>query len=335
MMTTAIRTLNAQRGSRILSVGTYRPDRVVPNTEIAANTGLDENWIVARSGIRNRRYAGPDEPLPAMAAIAAGKALAAAGIEADQVDCVITATITHLVQTPALAVDVAHRLGARRAAAFDISAACAGFCHAVSMASDMVRLGHADHVLVIGAERMSDILDHSNRDTAFLFADGAGAVVIGASDTAHIGPVVWRADGSHVNALGMSSYWTRDLIDEPAQWPVIRMSGWKVYRWATNELIPAAQRILELSGVTTDQLDAFIPHQANMLITDHLVRELALPEHTAVARDIVESGNTSAASIPLAMEQMLSSGQAKSGDTALLLGFGAGLVFGGQVVHLP
>jgi 3-oxoacyl-(acyl-carrier-protein) synthase III len=334
-MTTAIRTVNAQRGSRILSVGTYRPDRVVPNAEIAANTGLSEEWIVQRSGIHNRRYAGPDEPLPVMATAAAGKAMAAAGIEAGQIDCVITATITHMVQTPALAVDVAHRLGARTAAAFDISAACAGFCHAVSMASDMVRLGHAEHVLVIGAERMSDILNHRDPDTAFLFADGAGAAVIGPSDTADIGPVVWRADGSRANALGMSSFWTRDLLADSDPWPVIRMSGWKVFRWATNELVPAANRIFELSGVTADQLDAFIPHQANMLITDHLVRELELPAHTAVARDIVESGNTSAASIPLAMEQLLSSGQARSGDTALLLGFGAGLVFAGQIVHLP
>ena len=332
---TSIRTINASRGSRLLSVGTYRPHQVVPNSRIAANTGLREDWIVQRSGIHHRRYADAQDTLPVMATAAAEKALAQAGVEPGQVDCVIAATITHLVQTPALAVEVAHRLGADAAAAFDVSAACAGFCHGVALASDMVRLGQARYVLVIGAERMSDILDHSDRDTAFLFADGAGAVVVGPSETAGIGPVVWRADGSRAGALGMSHHWTRDLLDESDQWPVIKMEGWKVYRWATNELVPAVQRILQLSGLTVDDIDAFIPHQANMLITDHLVRELGLPERTVIARDIVDSGNTSAASIPLAMDRLLSGGEVRSGDTALLLGFGAGLVFAGQVVHLP
>lgn len=334
-MSSDIRTIHEKRGSRILSVGAYRPHRVVPNSHIAANTGLTEDWIVQRSGIHNRRYGGPEESLITMATEAAGKAISAAGLEPGQIQCTIAATITHMVQTPALAVHVAHRLGADNAAAFDVSAACAGFCHAVSIASDMVRLGQADYVLVIGAERMSDILDHGDPDTAFLFADGAGAVVIGPSERAGIGPVVWRADGSRSHALKMTSDWTRDLIDDPAPWPVIQMSGWKVFRWATNELVPAAHRILELAGVPVEELDVFIPHQANILITNTLVRDLKLTERTTIARDIVESGNTSAASIPLAMDQLLSSGEATSGDTALLLGFGAGLVFAGQVVHLP
>lgn len=335
-MTTTISTPKGTVGSRILSIGTYRPQRVVENAEIAANTGRTEDWIVQRSGIRSRRYAGDDEPLSLMATTAAGKALASAGVEADQIDCVITATITHLVQTPALAVEVAHRLGAHRAAAFDVSAACAGFCHGIALASNMIRLRQARYVLVIGAERMSDILNHHDENTAFLFADGAGAVVVGAAESNGIGPVVWRSDGSRTSALGMSAFWTKEILDDPdSHWPVIQMSGWKVYRWATNELIPAAKRILELSGITVDQLDAFIPHQANMLITDHLARELKLRDHTAIGRDIMENGNTSAASIPLAIDQLLSSGQVRSGGTALLLGFGAGMVYAGQVVHLP
>ncbi len=335
-MTTVIREETGQRHARLLGVGSYRPKRSVPNSEISANTGLDETWIEQRSGIRSRRYADSDETLPMMATAAAGKALAAAGIDASQLGCVIAATITHMEQMPALAVEVAHRLHAETSAAFDVSAACAGFCHAVSLATDMVRLGKVDYVLVIGAERMTDILDHSDKDTAFLFADGAGAVIVGPSDTPGIGPVVWRADGSKNHALKMTSPWTPELQEHPEQtWPAITMSGWKVFRWATESLVPAANRIFELSGVTPDQIDAFIPHQANMLITDYLVQELGLPETTAVARDIVESGNTSAASIPLAMERMLETGQASSGDTALLLGFGAGLVFAGQIVHLP
>ncbi|MEV4702089.1 beta-ketoacyl-ACP synthase 3 [Actinoplanes sp. NPDC049316] len=334
-MTSAIRTLDEPRGSRILAVGTYRPERVVGNEHIAAGTGLDPEWIASRSGIRTRRYAGPDESLPVMATAAAQKALAEAGIDASQIGCVVVATITHLEQMPALAVEVAHRLGARAATAFDVSAACAGFCHALALASDMVRLGQTDYTLVIGAERMTDILDHSDRDTAFLFADGAGAVVVGPSEQPGIGPVVWRADGSRNSALKMSRGWTPKLLDEPGVWPAITMSGWKVYRWATGELVPAAREIVSRAGLELGDVDAFIPHQANLLITEHLVSELGFREDTAVARDIIANGNTSAASIPLAMEQLLSTGQAGSGDTALLLGFGAGLVFAGQVVHLP
>lgn len=332
---TAIQDTQVLRHSRLLAVGVHRPQRSVPNAEIAERTGLDPDWIERRSGIRARRYASPEETLPAMATAAAEKALAAAGIGADQLGTVIVATITSMEQMPAVAVEVAHRLGAERAAAFDVSAACAGFCHAVALASDLVRLGRSEYVLVIGAERMTDILDHQDRDTAFLFADGAGAVLVGPSDEPGIGPVVWRADGSRNAALKMTAPWHDGDGNRPDDKPAITMSGWKVYRWATEELVPATQRILELAGVTADQLDAFIPHQANMLITDHLVGELGLTERTAVARDIVTAGNSSAASIPLAMEELLSSGRAPSGGLALLVGFGAGLVYAGQVVRLP
>ncbi|MGC9535663.1 beta-ketoacyl-ACP synthase 3 [Streptomyces sp. UG1] len=332
---TPIQDIQVLRHSRLLGVGVYRPERSVPNTEIAERTGLDPDWIERRSGIRSRRYASADETLPMMATAAAEKALAAAGIGADQVGTVILATITSMEQMPAVAVEVAHRLRAEQAAAFDISAACAGFCHAVALASDLVRMGRSDYVLVIGAERMTDILDHSDRDTAFLFADGAGAVVVGPSEEPGIGPVVWRADGSRNAALKMTAPWHDGTGERPDDRPAITMSGWKVYRWATNELVPATQRMLELAGVTADHLDAFIPHQANMLITDFVVEQLGLTERTAVARDIVTSGNSSAASIPLAMEELLASGQAPSGGLALLVGFGAGLVYAGQVVRLP
>jgi 3-oxoacyl-[acyl-carrier-protein] synthase-3 len=330
-----IRSTRERYHSRILGVGCYRPERIVGNAEIAANTGLSEKWIVERSGIHTRRYAGPQESLPMMASEAGAKALAAAGVDSGDLDCVITATITYLEQMPALAVEVAHRLGATTSAAFDVSAACAGFCHAIELASGMVQLGQARTVLVIGAERMTDILDHHDPDTAFLFADGAGAVVVGRADVPGIGPAIWRADGSKNGALKMSSCWSRDLLANPERWPVIRMSGWKVYRWATSELVAAAHAILDAAGVAVADLDAFIPHQANMLITDYLVDELGLTGRTAVARDIVDAGNTSAASIPLALDRMLADGQIASGGTALLLGFGAGLVFAGQVVRIP
>ena len=332
---TTIRDTQVLRHSRLLGVGVYRPERSVPNTEIAERTGLDPAWIESRSGIRSRRYASPEETLPAMATAAAEKALAAAGIGADQLGTVIVATITSMEQMPAVAVEVAHRLGAPQTAAFDVSAACAGFCHAVALASDLVRLGRSEYVLVIGAERMTDILDHEDRDTAFLFADGAGAVVVGPSDEPGIGPVVWQADGSRNAALKMTAPWHDGTGERPEDRPAITMAGWKVYRWATNELVPAARKMLDAAGVTADQIDAFIPHQANMLITDVVVEQLGLTDRTAVARDIVTSGNSSAASIPLAMDELLSSGKVASGGLALLVGFGAGLVYAGQVVRLP
>jgi 3-oxoacyl-[acyl-carrier-protein] synthase-3 len=325
----------AARGSRVLSVGAYRPRRIVGNDVVAARTGHSPEWIVSRSGIENRRHADDDETLAMMSAAAAEKALAAAGVDAGRIGCVILATITHLEQTPAVAVDVAHRLGARQATAFDLSAACAGFCHALSLAGDLVRLGQIDYALVIGAERLTDIIDLQDPDTAFLFADGAGAVVVGPAEETGIGPVVWQADGSRKTALEMTGAWTRDIQAPDAAWPIVRMSGWRVFRWASEALAPAVHEILRKSELDLDDLDAFIPHQANLRITEHVVKELGLAEHTAVGRDIVNAGNTSGASIPLAMEQLLSSGEVASGDTALLLGFGAGVVLAGQIIHLP
>ncbi|GAB3113140.1 ketoacyl-ACP synthase III [Streptomyces calidiresistens] len=330
-----IRDTEVLRPSGLLGVGVHRPERSVPNSEIAERTGLDPDWIERRSGIRRRRYAGPDETLLMMATAAAEKALAAAGVPADRIGTVILATITSMEQMPAVAVGVAHRIGATRATAFDISAACAGFCHALALAGDLVRTGRSDHVLVIGAERMTDILDHTDRDTAFLFADGTGAVVVGPTAETGIGPTVWRADGSRNAALKMTAPWHDGTGERPERLPAITMSGWKVYRWATNELVPAAHEMLERAGITTDDLDAFIPHQANMLITDFVAEQLGLTERTAIARDIVTSGNSSAASIPMAMEELLSSGRAPRGGLALLVGFGAGLLFAGQVVRLP
>jgi 3-oxoacyl-[acyl-carrier-protein] synthase-3 len=323
-------------GSRILGVGAYRPVRAVANEEIAPRIGVEPDWIARRSGIRTRRFAGPDEPLPVMAAAASHHALAAAGVSADEVDCVLVATISHLLQMPALAVDVAHRLGADRAAAFDLSAACAGFCHGVAIADSLVRSGAARHVLMIGADRMTDVVDPEDPATAFLFADGAGAVVIGPSGKPGIGPVAWGADGERMDAITMTGYWTPGLReDAELPWPYLCMTGWKVFRWATETMGRAAREAIERAGLTPGELSAFIPHQANGLITDALVKDIGLSADTAVARDIADSGNTSGASIPMAMERMLASGAARSGDPALLIGFGSGLVHAAQVVLLP
>ena len=334
-MSAQIRPGAGAQHSRIAGVGGYRPKRVVTNAEICEYIDSSDEWIRSRSGIQTRRWAGPDETVAEMSVAAAGKALAQAGVAPDQVGCVLVATVSHLLQTPSVAADIAHRLGATRAAALDISAACAGFCYGVAMASDMVRGGSAEYVVVIGVERLSDITDPHDRSTAFLFGDGAGAVVIGPSDTPGIGPVAWGADGSQLDVIEQTNSWL-ELRDNPdLSWPVLRMAGQTVFRWASYQMVPVARQAMELAGVTAQDLDAFIPHQANMRITDAMIRALKLPAHVPVARDIAETGNTSAASIPLAMERMLGSGEVASGGIALLIGFGAGLVYAAQVVTLP
>lgn len=324
--------------ARILGVGGYRPARIVTNAEICERIDSSDEWIRERSGIVERRWAAEDETVVEMSVAAAGKAIAAAGITPEQVGAVVVATVSHLWQTPSAAADIAHRLGAVRAAAFDISAACAGFCYGLSMANDMVRSGGvrgtADHVVVIGVEKLSELIDRDDRSTAFLFADGAGAAVVGPSDEPAIGPVVWGSDGAQLDAIDMTRPWTA-LRDDPDAWPVIRMQGQAVFRWAVYSMAPIAQQALDAAGIRADQLDAFIPHQANVRIIDSMVKALKLPPEVPVARDIVTSGNTSAASIPLAMARMLEEGDAPSGGLALLIGFGAGLVHAAQVVRLP
>lgn len=324
------------RSTRVCGVGAYRPARIVTNAEIAPRLGVTAEWIEKRSGIRSRRYAGPTETVAAMGAAAAGKALAMARLEARQIDCVLVATTSHLTQMPALAVEIAHELGICQPAAFDLVAACAGFCYGLGIGSAMVSAGAANHVLVIGTERATDILDPADPATAFLFADGAGAVVIGPSASPRIGPVAWGSDGSKLGMIGMTGRWVPELRERPEiQWPVIGMSGWRVFRWATEELAPIAQQAITAAGLTPGHIAAFIPHQANLLITRALARGLELSAGTVVARDIETSGNTSAASIPLAMERLLETGEAHHDDVALLIGFGSGMAYASQVILLP
>lgn len=321
--------------ARITGVGAYRPERVVTNAEICENIDSSDEWIRERSGIVTRRFARPDETVVDMGEAAARDALAAAGLTGADVDVVLVATVTHLLQTPAAAPLIAHRLEATPAAAFDVSAACAGFCHGVSLANDMVRGGTARHVLVIGVEKLSDITDPRDRGSAFIFGDGAGAVVVSASDEAGIGPTVWGSDGGQWDVITQNQPWDQLREDKDLEWPTLRMAGQSVFRWAVWQMAPVARKAIEAAGITPDDLDAFIPHQANVRIIDAMVKQLALPAHVPVARDIAETGNTSAASIPLAMHRMLADGDAPSGGLALLIGFGAGLAYAAQVVRLP
>ncbi|MFJ8041427.1 beta-ketoacyl-ACP synthase III [Kitasatospora sp. NPDC096147] len=343
MTTPQIRPATGAAFSRIHGVGGYRPVRVIPNAEVLNWIESSDEWIRSRSGITERRWAGPEETVAEMSVQAAGKAIAQAGIAPERIGGVIVATVSHLKQTPAIATEIADRLGCGTAPAFDISAACAGFGYGLSLADGMVRGGSAEYVLVIGVERLSDLTDTSDRSTAFIFGDGAGAAIVGPSDTPGIGKVIWGSDGSQRDVISQTQAWDTAFAKEDAvngageevKWPALRMEGQSVFRWAVWEMAKVAQQALDAAGVTADQLGAFIPHQANMRITDAMIKALKLPEGVPVARDIAETGNTSAASIPLAMERMLESGEARSGDLALIIGFGAGLVYAAAVVTLP
>lgn len=328
--------------ARILGVGGYRPTRVVPNEVILEKIDSSDEWIRSRSGIETRHWAGPEETVAAMSVEASGKALADAGIDASRIGAVVVSTVSHFSQTPAIATEIADRLGTDKAAAFDISAGCAGFGYGLTLAKGMVVEGSAEYVLVIGVERLSDLTDLEDRATAFLFGDGAGAVVVGPSQEPAIGPTVWGSEGDKAETIKQTVSWDRFRIGDVSElpldsegnvkFPAITQEGQAVFRWAVFEMAKVAQQALDAAGISPDDLDVFIPHQANVRIIDSMVKTLKLPEHVTVARDIRTTGNTSAASIPLAMERLLATGDARSGDTALVIGFGAGLVYAATVV---
>lgn len=331
----ALRSTTGAPHAAILGVGAYRPRRIVANDELVEAIDSSDEWIQQRSGIKTRRFADPDESVQMMSVAACREALAHAGIDASQVDAVIVATVSHLLQTPAVAPMIATELGCEEPVAFDISAACAGFCHGVSLAADMVRGGSATYTLVVGVERLTDILDLTDRGTAFIFADGAGAVVVGPSDTPGIGPVVWGSDGEKHDLITQRADW-RDVIasDTPVM-PALTMQGGAVFRWASFAMAKVGLEALERAGITVEQLDCFVPHQANMRITDTMARSMKLPATVKIARDIADQGNTSAASVPLALHRMIQDGDAVPGDRALLIAFGAGLAYAAQVIVIP
>lgn len=327
--------------SQILSVGVYRPQRLVPNSEIVDKIESNDEWIQQRTGIATRRYADENESLLDMACWAAEDALKKAKLSIEDIDTVIVATITFPFQAPSAATALLQRLGNPTAAAFDINAACAGFCYAVSMAHDFVKAGTSKKVLVIGAEKLTDFVDPFDRATAFIFADGAGAVVIGESEEPGIGPVEWGSDAENRDAILMNPAWTdaRNSDDQKTlagiNWPNISQEGQKVFRWAVFSVSKAAQRALDAAGVTVNDLDVFIPHQANLRIIETMAKDMKMPDSVLIADDIRSNGNTSAASIPLAMDSLLEKYPEMHGKLALIIGYGAGLVYAGQVVKLP
>ncbi len=321
---TSIQLRQGAPGAQILGIGGYRPRRRVPNAELETLMDTNDEWIRTRVGIAERRWASEDESLVEMAVAAGGKAMAASGLAADQVDLVVLASASLRVPIPGIGPQVAHRLGIPRPGAFDLNAGCAGFCYALAVANDAIRTGSAQNALVVGVERLTDVTDMTDRSTAVIFADGAGAVVLGAADEPGIGPVAWGSDGDQYSAIEIA-----------AGRSTMSMAGQAVYRWATTRLTETLVEAMDKAGVGPEDIDVFAPHQANLRIIESMTRKLKFRDDVVVAKDIVQSGNTSAASIPLALTALLESGEAKSGDLALVLGYGAGLTFAGQVIRLP
>ena len=320
---TTLKQATGAPGARILGLGAYRPRRRVTNDELAGVMETNDEWIQSRVGIAERRWADDDETLVEMATAAGGKAIAASGLAPDEIDLVVLASASLRQPIPGIGPQVAHRLGIPRPGAMDLNAGCAGFCYSLGLVSDAIRAGSARNAIVIGVERLTDVTDMTDRSTAVIFADGAGAAVVGASDEPGIGPVAWGSDGDQHSAI--------EIIDSG----YMAMAGQAVYRWATTKLTEALTEAMEKAGVTAADIDVFAPHQANLRIIESMTKRLGFGEKTVIARDIVRSGNTSAASIPLALSALMESGEAKSGDLALVLGYGAGLTYAGQVLRLP
>ena len=320
--------------TRILGLGAARGDLVVPNDDLVEAIDSSDEWIRQRTGIIERRRASKGLDAVDLAETAAREAIAKAGIEASQLGAVLVSTISNVAVTPSMATLLTERLGATPAPAFDISAACAGYTYGIAQADALIRSGAAEYVLVVGAEKLSQYVHPQDRSISFLLGDGAGAAVIGPSDIPGISKTIWGSDGSKWDAVGMNGTF-EEYLDKVKPWPTMRQDGQTVFRWAVWEMAKVAKQALDAAGVAPEDLVAFIPHQANMRIIDELAKQLKLPASVTIARDIETTGNTSAASIPLATHRLLEENPALSGGLALQIGFGAGLVYGAQVVVLP
>ncbi|MFF4018970.1 beta-ketoacyl-ACP synthase III [Streptomyces sp. NPDC001544] len=313
-------------GSRITAIGHHQPAKVLTNEDLAGMVDTSDEWIRSRVGIRTRHLAGPDEPVDELASHAAAKALAAAGLAPADIDLVLVATSTAIDRSPNTAARVAARLGIPEPAAMDVNVVCAGFTHALATADHTVRAGAASRALVIGADKMSAVTDWADRSTCVLVGDGAGAVVVeacGAGEEPGIGPVLWGSVPEMGHAVRIEG--------TP---PRFAQEGQSVYRWATTRLPAIARRACERAGVAPEELAGVVLHQANLRIIEPLAEKIGAV-NAVVARDVTESGNTSAASIPLALSKLTEQGALFSGDRVLLFGFGGNLSYAGQVVRCP
>ncbi|MDN5600063.1 MAG: beta-ketoacyl-ACP synthase III [Brachybacterium sp.] len=323
----ALRTAPTSPGSRILGTGHHRPERVMTNQDLEQLVETSDEWIRQRTGIESRRIAADGEGVPEMATAAARAALADAGVDPSEVTQVIVATCSHEERSPSAAGRVAQALGIPAPAAFEVGAACSGFEHALAVADMSIRTGASRVSLVIGAEKLSAFTDYSDRTTCILTADGAGAMVLRASEEPGIAPVLWGTVPELADAVTISA---RD-----GEGPYFAQNGRQVLGWALREAPGIAQQIVETAGLSIEDIDVFVPHQANLRMIEPLAAALGLREDAVVADDIITSGNTSAATIPLAISRLREAGRIPAGATALLIGFGGGFSWAGQVVRLP
>ncbi|MCY0938154.1 beta-ketoacyl-ACP synthase III [Streptomyces sp. H34-S4] len=311
-------------GSRVVALGHYQPSKVLTNEDLAAMVDTNDEWIRSRVGIKTRHIAGPDEPVDELAYQAAGKALANAGLTPDDIDLVLVATSTAIDRSPNMAARVAAKLGMGASpAVMDINVVCSGFTHALATADHAIRAGAATRALVIGADKMTAITDWTDRTTCVLTGDGAGAAVVEACDEPGIGPVLWGSVPEMGHAVRIEG--------SP---PVFAQEGQSVYRWTTSQLPPLARKVCEKAGITPEELAAVVLHQANLRIIEPLAAKIGAV-NAVVARDVVDSGNTSAASIPMALSKLIERGEIPSGAPVLLFGFGGNLSYAGQVIRCP
>lgn len=318
-------------------VGVAVPSTVVTNDDLSRTLDTSDEWIRERTGIRERRVARPDESLTALCTRASRDAMARAGIGPETLDAIIVATVTPDRRLPSEACDLQAALGATNAAAFDIVAACPGFVYAASIAEGLIASGYHKHVLVLGAERLSTITDWQDRSTAVLFGDGAGAAVIKPADgngrgilSSYIGADGNLAELLHIPAGGGMNPLTPGNIGDRQQY--MRMAGREVFKAAVHAMADACDHALERAGVTADQIDLLVPHQANLRIIDATARHAGIPMEKVMV-NVDRYGNTSAASIPLALAQAEEEGRLKPGMLILLVAFGAGFTWGAQVVR--
>ncbi len=317
------------RFSRITGTGSYLPPNRVSNEALAAQLAKDgvetsDEWIVERTGIRARYFAAPDVTSSELAVHAARHALEAAGCTAADIDLIIVATSTPDMVFPSTACILQRKLGAFGAAAFDVQAVCSGFVYGLTIADSMIRSGAATRALVIGAEVFSRILDFKDRTTCVLFGDGAGAVVLEASDQPGILATDLHADGRHVEILCVPGNVSGGQVLGD---PLLKMDGQAVFKLAVGVLESAARTVLNKAGRTEADIDWLIPHQANIRIMQSTARKLKLPMDKVVVT-VAEHGNTSAASIPLALDVAVRKGQVQRGDTVMLEGVGGGFTWG-------
>jgi 3-oxoacyl-[acyl-carrier-protein] synthase-3 len=325
--------------SRIIALGGARGGLIVPNDDLVGPIDSSDEWIRRRTGIVTRRRASRDEHVEDLAERAGRRAIEASGVDPADIDVVIASTVSWMRPTPGMAPVVAARIGASpSAAAYDVNAGCAGYCYGIGQADAMIRAGAARHVLVVGAEKLSDYADPTDRSISFIIGDGAGAAVLGPAVEPGVGPTIWGSDGAQSDVIAMTHSWLDFKYAEagvPVEWPTARQQGPSVYRWAIAEMPRVAKEAIAAAGLQPEDIDVFIPHQANLRIVEELGSRIGLREDVVVADDIVETGNTSAASVPLAAERLLREGKAHGGQLALQFGFGAGLAYAAQVVRLP